>query len=183
MKHLGFFDILFTALFIALASLYFIDPNFLAEFRKVIAFIPITIGGIIFIWAALQLQSMFSPFPSPIEKTKLITGGIYKYIRHPMYSGLMFLAIGGSIYASSFDKLMIALVSMVYFGFLAGYEERKLNDKFPAYSDYAIKTGKFLPAFLRFKVTREKTAKQQPQAVEMIEENIEEAEGKEGAVG
>ena len=43
--------------------------------------------------AALQLNRNLSPFPSPKKESKLSTSGAYKYIHHPIYTGLPLTAI------------------------------------------------------------------------------------------
>ncbi|WP_291103083.1 MULTISPECIES: methyltransferase family protein [unclassified Flavobacterium] len=104
-------------------------------------------GGIIIILALLQLNKNLSPFPTPKEKATLLQTGLYKYIRHPIYTGIMILFLGYSLYQNSLYKLGISLFLVVLFHFKSNYEEHQLALKFPDYKLYKIKTGKFLPKF------------------------------------
>lgn len=83
-----------------------------------------------------------------IEKTtKLVTEGIYRYIRHPFYSSILFL--GWGIYLKRADTwLGIILVIIVTVSVLATavIEEREDIRFFgSAYQDYMEITKKFIP--------------------------------------
>jgi len=76
----------------------------------------------------------------------LIETGLYRYIRHPMYSSLLFLAWGTFLkHTTPLTGVLILAVS----GFLtacARVEERE-NIRFfgPAYEEYMQRTGRFIP--------------------------------------
>lgn len=102
-------------------------------------------GGMIVILALLQLNKNLSPFPTPKNNTTLLQNGLYKYMRHPIYTGIILLFTGYSVYQNSFYKLGISLLLMVLFYFKSNYEEQRLEQKFPDYKLYKNKTGKFFP--------------------------------------
>ena len=104
-------------------------------------------GGVIIILALLQLNKNLSPFPTPKNNTTLLQNGLYKYIRHPIYTGIILLFTGYSLYQNSFYKLGISLLLVVLFYFKSNYEEQRLEQKFPDYKLYKNKTGKFFPWF------------------------------------
>ncbi len=83
----------------------------------------------------------------PVPKTDalFVTTGIYRYIRHPMYSSVLTVMLPFVIHTS--DK-----VSLLMFAALAGtlyakmvYEERLLERKFPEYSEYKQRTYRLVP--------------------------------------
>jgi protein-S-isoprenylcysteine O-methyltransferase Ste14 len=104
-------------------------------------------GGIIIILALLQLNKNLSPFPTPKNNTTLLQNGLYKYMRHPIYTGIILLFTGYSAYQNSFYKLGISLLLVVLFYFKSNYEEQRLEQKFPDYKLYKRKIGKFFPWF------------------------------------
>lgn len=104
-------------------------------------------GGIIIILALLQLNKNISPFPTPKNNTTLLQNGLYKYIRHPIYTGIILFFSGYSVYQNSFYKLGISLLLIILFHFKSNYEEQRLEQKFPNYKLYKTKTGKFFPKF------------------------------------
>lgn len=81
------------------------------------------------------------------EKTsRLVTSGIYRYIRHPMYSSLLLLAWG--IYFKAPLSVGILLVSGATFFLLATAkaDEAECLDYFGStYTEYMRKTRRFIP--------------------------------------
>ena len=76
----------------------------------------------------------------------LVTGGLYRFVRHPLYSGLFFVGYGAAIvYANWLGILLISVVfvPMMYYRVLL--EEKLLTQRFPEYRGYARRTGMFLP--------------------------------------
>lgn len=76
----------------------------------------------------------------------LVTGGIYRYIRHPMYSSLLLLAWGAFFKRFSLPGLVI-ITGTTIFLMVAGFIEEKENIAFfgPAYLEYRKTTKMFLP--------------------------------------
>lgn len=103
------------------------------------------LGGLIIILALLQLNKNLSPFPTPKNNTTLLQNGLYKYIRHPIYTGIIIFFTGHSVYQNSLYKLAISLLLVVLFHFKSNYEEQRLEQKFPNYKLYKSKTRKFFP--------------------------------------
>jgi protein-S-isoprenylcysteine O-methyltransferase Ste14 len=82
-----------------------------------------------------------------IEKTtQLVTIGPYKYIRHPMYASLLYLAWGIFLkHTSSLSTALIILVSLTLF-LTAVYEERENLRIFgDEYAQYIRQTKRFFP--------------------------------------
>jgi protein-S-isoprenylcysteine O-methyltransferase Ste14 len=110
-----------------------------------IGFVLAVFGGIIITLALLQLNKNLSPFPTPKESSSLLQNGLYKYMRHPIYTGIILLFIGYSVYQNSVYKLFISLMLVILFYFKSNYEEQRLEQKFPDYKRYRSKTGRFFP--------------------------------------
>ena len=104
-------------------------------------------GGLISVVAVLQLNIHLSPFPSPLPGSKLIQTGVFKYVRHPIYSGIVLAFFGFALIADSGYKLLIALFLLILFYFKSQYEELRLMELFPEYENYKLKSGRFLPKF------------------------------------
>jgi protein-S-isoprenylcysteine O-methyltransferase Ste14 len=82
-----------------------------------------------------------------LEKTtQLVTSGIYRYIRHPMYSSLLFLGFGIFFKAPAFWGFIILLLVIISLALTAKAEEaediRYFGDAYKAYMD---RTKKFIP--------------------------------------
>lgn len=127
---------------------YMIDVDWSLGFSHVFKFIGLVvaiIGLIVSFLAVLQLNKNLSPFPTPKEKSVLLKNGLYKYMRHPIYSGLLLLFYGYGIYVDSIYKLLISSLLLVLFYFKTNYEEYLLVIKFQDYSLYKQKVGRFFP--------------------------------------
>lgn len=105
------------------------------------------IGFLLIVTAFVQLNTSLSPFPSPKSGAKLITSGAFAFARHPIYSGILFLAFGLSIWLHSGYKLIISFLLLMVFYFKSGYEEKCLLNRFPEYEIYRRETGRFFPKF------------------------------------
>ena len=80
------------------------------------------------------------------EDHQLITHGIYRFSRHPVYLGVIIAIIGVPVYASSLYGLltMSALIPLILFRIRI--EERMLTDEFgDAYRTYKEATSKLIP--------------------------------------
>lgn len=78
--------------------------------------------------------------------TKLVTGGIYRYIRHPMYSSLLFLAWGVFFKGSSLISAVLVIFTTGFLIATAKLEEAENITKFGKdYVKYMNKTKMLIP--------------------------------------
>jgi len=108
------------------------------------------IGSLIVISAILQLNKNLSPFPTPKMGSKLIQNGVYKFVRHPIYTGIILMTFGYGFYLNSPYKAIIAIVLYILFYFKSSYEEQRLKSVFSDYENYKTKTGRFFPSLKTF---------------------------------
>jgi len=57
-----------------------------------------------------ELKENASPFLVPLSQSRLVTGGAYEYLRHPMYGGVVLLCLGLSVLSRSSDKLFLTVL-------------------------------------------------------------------------
>ena len=83
---------------------------------SLLGFLLIIISSIVMLIAIKDLGSNISPFPKPIVNGNLITSGIYRFIRHPMYYSLILISFGFFLTKLSFYHLglTISLASVSY---------------------------------------------------------------------
>jgi|SRR3989338_8684082 len=77
---------------------------------------------------------------------QLVTGGIYKYIRHPIYTGIIFTGTGAELVASS-NLFLPAFLLTLGWSYLQARKEEKLLTSFfkNKYTQYMSKTKRFIP--------------------------------------
>lgn len=109
-------------------------------------------GGLVMIAAIIpavkglwDLGRSLSPYPRPVEQGTLVTRGIYRHVRHPMYASLILLSFGWSVWAQSPVAVLGTAVFAWFLRRKAVCEERLLQQRYPAYAEYARGTGRFLP--------------------------------------
>ncbi len=119
----------------------------LPENLRYIALFVAGFGLLLVLIAFLQLNTNISPFPSPKKGAKLVTSGVFAFARHPIYSGILFMAFGISFWLNSGYKLIISILLFLLFYLKSRYEEEQLQKSFPEYVFYKRQTGRFFPKF------------------------------------
>ncbi|WP_439558361.1 methyltransferase family protein [Dyadobacter sp.] len=142
-------DILFVAAQLVLFGLYAIAPSIiLFPVNRALKFAGIltsTSGVVIILVSIFQIRRSLTPFPSPVKSGKLITTGLYGYIRHPIYSGIILAAAGYGVQAGDISKIAITLLLILLFYFKSQYEEKMLMAFYNDYKQYRSHTYRFFP--------------------------------------
>lgn len=86
-----------------------------------------------------------SPLPYPSRTTTIVKTGIYSIIRHPIYSSLILLFTGYTIYWPAYFSLILCVCLIYFFVQKVKVEEQYLKEKFNDYGDYCLKTKKLFP--------------------------------------
>ncbi len=116
---------------------------------KFIGFVVAFAGFVWVILALYQLNTNLTAYPSPKETGKLITSGLYRIVRHPIYSGILLLSLGVALVMNNFLMLGLFVVLALFFTYKSRYEEGLLIKKYPDYLDYRKKTGGLFPVIFR----------------------------------
>ena len=97
--------------------------------------------------AALQANQFgnFNIHPSPKQNGRLVEHGIYRYIRHPMYTAVMLFGLGCTLASSSLESILMLIALCLVLVRKARLEEIWLKQKYSSYSDYLSKTRVFFP--------------------------------------
>jgi len=101
-----------------------------------LGFLIIIIAFIILLFAIKDLGRNLSPFPRPINNSNLVTTGIYRFTRHPMYYSLIFISFGVFITKLSIYYLILTISLVLIIKFKIALEEQYLNNKFKNYLLY-----------------------------------------------
>lgn len=67
-------------------------------------------GAGLILSAFWELKENSSPFLVPLSQSRLVTGGAYEYLRHPMYGGVVLLCLGLSVLSRNSDKLFLTIL-------------------------------------------------------------------------
>ena len=92
-----------------------------------------------------NLKALRIAFPEPMEDAKLVTSGVFSYVRHPIYSGLILVGYGIGIGSGPWPQLIFAIGLHAVLNYKAAFEEQYLVKKFKEYKKYSSTTGRFFP--------------------------------------
>lgn len=142
-------DILFVSIQLLLFVVYCIPVSAGSfESHPVVEYagLLLAVAGLLVIaFAVLQLNNNLTAFPTPKEDGTLIQTGLYKFVRHPIYSGIILASIGFGCYNGSLWKISIGLALWLLFFFKSSYEEQLLANHFADYSSYRQNSSRFFP--------------------------------------
>jgi protein-S-isoprenylcysteine O-methyltransferase Ste14 len=103
------------------------------------------IGLIFGLRGIMQLGSSLSIFPRPVPNGQLVRTGVYRFVRHPIYTGVILCALGWAIVTWSGLAFIGAFVLGVFFDRKSAQEEIWLSEQYPDYADYQRQTKKLIP--------------------------------------
>ena len=96
-------------------------------------------------WSALNLGRSLTPFPRPVPNGQLVTTGAYRFVRHPIYCGVVIGALGLALATENWSRLVLTAVLFVFFDLKAHREEDWLLEKYPEYAKYKLRVRKLIP--------------------------------------
>lgn len=106
------------------------------------------IGGIVLLWSFWNFLKQGRGTPAPIEPPKeLVAVGFYRYVRNPMYVGILWMLIGHFLWFGYWSLLLYTTtVFAAFYTFVTFYEEPTLKKKFgTAYEDYCKRVPGWIP--------------------------------------
>ena len=74
-----------------------------------------------------------------------VNTGAYRFVRHPIYTGVLTIVVGLVVPSGSAVTLAIGLATIAFFNVKARWEEDRLAETYPDYRDYARTTPRFVP--------------------------------------
>jgi protein-S-isoprenylcysteine O-methyltransferase Ste14 len=93
-------------------------------------------GAALGVAALGHLGRQLTPYPRPVPGGELVEGGLYGRTRHPIYGGVILIAVGAAVYDLNPVALAVAALFLPYFWAKSGHEERMLAEHYPAYEHY-----------------------------------------------
>jgi len=84
-------------------------------------------------------------FPEPRADSVLVRHGVYRYVRHPLYSSVMLLAFAWGTWRQSVPAMCVAGVLCLFLILKSRNEEARLLRRFPEYATYRKTTRRFIP--------------------------------------
>lgn len=117
-----------------------------------VRWIGVALGGVTVVMGYLAHSALgrhFTPTLMTKQEHRLVTSGVYRWVRHPVY-GSYFASVASSFLVTG--NWLIGLLGLVYLLLIVertGHEERMMLDEFGAeYRDYMRRTGRYFPRLI-----------------------------------
>jgi protein-S-isoprenylcysteine O-methyltransferase Ste14 len=113
-----------------------------------VALVPLTLGAAVYFRCLWEFAARGRGIPLPIDHPKrLVVTGLYRYVRNPMYAGVLILLLGEAL---MFQSVALAIYTFCWFVFVhlnvILWEERLLRHKFgDSYSRYCGSVRRWIP--------------------------------------
>ncbi len=124
------------------------------DFEQIVSWIFLLLSGYLVIVGVMQMKKIGKPTNNRNNKTlyqfeqttELIDTGIFKYIRHPLYSSLLFLTWGIFLKDISTKLLIISIMSTIFLYLTAIFDEKECISFFgDEYKEYMKRSKRFVP--------------------------------------
>jgi protein-S-isoprenylcysteine O-methyltransferase Ste14 len=131
------------ALILLNIDVWFDDPLAISQ---IISWLLLTASAVLVVWGVYLLKKVGMPEGEFENTTQLVNIGIYKYIRHPLYSSLLFLAWGVFLKHVSLPSGVLVSAATIFLLATAKVEEKENLEKFGVeYESYIKITRMFIP--------------------------------------
>lgn len=107
----------------------------------------VSLAMALFVSAKLTLGTHYSPCYNSYIPNDIVQLGLYKHIRHPIYTANILLLIGVCIATGSLLIVINIVLLTTYYAISAIREEHALVKIFPEYLQYMKQTGMFFPSY------------------------------------
>ena len=110
--------------------------------------LPVLIGVGIYFWCAWDFTFAGKGTPAPIDPPKeLVVRGLYRYLRNPMYVGILSILLGEAVLFASWRLCIYTAAAFIfYFLIVVLYEEPTLRHKFgESYRQYCQSVPRWMP--------------------------------------
>jgi protein-S-isoprenylcysteine O-methyltransferase Ste14 len=99
-------------------------------------------------WLFRSIGTGITPVSATRTDHQLVTNGIYRWVRHPLYTIGSSLFVSFGMLADNWFIMLLGVLAFVVMAIRTPQEEAKLIQKFGnAYREYMKRTGRFLPKF------------------------------------
>lgn len=123
-----------------------LPPSSLAGWLSFAAGLVMVVAGAWMVYRGMDaLGPSLTAMPAPAEDSELVLTGAYERVRHPIYAGVILLAIGWAFLVVSLPALVVGVLLAGWHDLKSRREEVWLVERYPAYRVYRQRTARFLP--------------------------------------
>lgn len=112
------------------------------------ALLPLAVGGLIYLWCLYDFVTRGRGIPAPIDHPRhLVVSGLYRWVRNPMYLGILLILLGETALFGSAALLLYASIWFLVVTLVVHlYEEPSLRRRFgTSYERYSAEVSRWIP--------------------------------------
>ena len=142
-----------TVLLFAFACAFFLGNGpalFAATPLGTVGTVLFAAGLLLMLLAFVSIRGSIQIAPQPKVSGQLVTGGVYRRLRHPIYTAIMILVVGLVFRKPTLPVAIMASVIIAFLLIKARFEETLLLARYPEYAAYRQRTWGIVPWLGRF---------------------------------
>lgn len=133
----------------------FFLPHFSQTGNRFLDAIPRVGGALIVAGAVMFIAAALPLYLSKLFRGGVVTGGLYRLIRHPQYAALAIVGLGTLLVWPRYLVLISYVTMLFLYLALARWEEARCLERYGGdYELYRRRTGRFVPQFLSRRMPR-----------------------------
>lgn len=132
-------------LFVWVWDSFFLKKSiFLADYVPFV--IRIVLSAAILLLAFALYKDSKRVISHKVGPVTVITDGVFKLVRHPLYLSTFWIFVALSIFSLSLFSFAVLLAMFIFLNYIASFEEKVMEKRFgKKYLEYKSKTGKWFP--------------------------------------
>ncbi|MGA2531570.1 MAG: methyltransferase [Candidatus Aminicenantales bacterium] len=139
-------------LFFIFIAVWVADSFFLHRSTFLARRVPLAVRLVLLALAMFTTWFLFKSAAALIHhgqrQDHVLATGAFRHVRHPLYLGVLLVYLGMTIATASLYSLAVCAVILLFYNYIAGYEEKLMDGWFgEAYKSYKKRTGRWLPKF------------------------------------
>lgn len=107
--------------------------------------VMLAIGLVLLFGGFRGLGKSLTANPVPNADGKLVTTGIYGFVRHPIYLGLMIITLGLVVSSGVWAQIIVWVALVILLVYKMRWEESLLTAKYKGYAEYVTKVPGIIP--------------------------------------
>jgi len=137
-------------LFLIFMAVWVADSFFLHKSTFLARRIPLSARLVLLALAVFTTWLLFRSAAALIHhgqrQDHVFESGAFRFVRHPLYLGVLLVYLGMSIATASLYSLAVFAAILLFYNYIAGYEEKLMEGWFgEAYKSYKSRTGRWIP--------------------------------------
>ena len=132
-----------TVLLCLFAAVFFVVPGqllFVSRTALRAGTVVCAVALVLLLVSLVTLRHVIQVAPAPKEGGHLVAAGVYRVLRHPIYTAMTLLMIGLWLRRPTLAVAAVALVVIAFLVVKSRYEETLLLAAYPGYAEYRVRT-------------------------------------------